>query len=179
MFRRLLNTTDRVLAVFSITVGWIALLLLCGLRVYEVVARQYVDSIPSGFLRFIESQAFVTMVLMALGYTYLRNNHVRVDIFRARLSQRAQAWFEIVGGVVVIVPFSLFVSGLYYPFLADTCAQGGPLRCAFGATVPLGLILLGLAGLIVIARNILFLNGREETISPQDPVPEPAPYENA
>jgi len=177
VFRRFLNTTERALAVFSITIGWIALLLLCGLRVFEVIARQYIDVIPSGLLRFIESQAFVTMVVMALGYTYLRNNHVRVDIFRARMSMRAQAWFEIAGGVLVILPFSLVVAGLYTPFLSDTCTREPLLRCVLAATVPFGLILLGIAGFIVVARNVMYLNGHEKQMSPLDPEPDLQPHE--
>jgi len=175
---RLLNFADRVISVIAVAVGWVALLLLCGLRVYEVIARQYVDQVPSGLLRAIESQAFVLMVVMALGYTYLRNSHVRVDIFRARFSRRTQAWLELAGGVLVILPLSFGVIGLYTPFVWDTYQSGArtlyflgaPLRWLVELTIPFGLALLGLAGLIVIARNVRFLTGRAPHPAPHEPV---------
>lgn len=177
--RSLLDITDRVVSVFSITIGWIALLVLCASRVYEVIARQLVDQVSSGLLRFIESQSFVTMVLMALGYAYLRNNHVRVDIFRTRMSPRGQAWLEIAGGVLVVVPFAAIVAGLFFPFVTDTCQSASIVRCLVRSTIPFGLVLLGIAGLVVIARNVMYLAGHEEAPFPQDPPADIPPHEAA
>ena len=175
--RRFLNITDSIISVLSITIGWIALLVLCASRVYEVVARQYVDQVPSGLLRFIEAQSFTTMVLMAIGYTYLRNNHVRVDIFRARMSPRNQARIEIAGGVLVVVPFAFVVTGLFYPFVADACHSASTVRCLIRSIIPFGLIVLGIAGLVIIARNVMYLSGHEDAPSPQDPPPDRRPHE--
>ena len=40
---------------------------------------------PSTFLKFIEWEAFTLLVVLSLGFAYVRNAHVRVDILRDRL----------------------------------------------------------------------------------------------
>ncbi len=170
MFTRVLNAIDRSIAVISVSVGWLSLIVLMGLRVYEVIGRQYTN-VPSGMLRRYEALAFALLVVLALGYAYARNGHVRVDILRARLSPRAQAWIEIVGGVVVILPLALTVIGLYGHFIHTAYIEGG--RWVWGLIVPVGFGLLALSGLTVIARNILFLTGRADDTAPREPEAAP------
>jgi len=166
MFTRVLNAIDRTIAAISISVGWLSLIVLMGLRVYEVIGRQYTN-VPSGMLRRYEALAFALLVVLALGYAYARNGHVRVDILRARLSPRAQAWIEIVGGLIVVLPLALTVIGLYTHFIHTEYLEGG--RWWFGLIVPIGFGLLTLSGLTIIARNVLFLRGRAERPAPADP----------
>ena len=67
MFLGLLNAIDRTIAFIAVSVGWLALMTLMGLRVYEVVARPYI-TVPSGLLRHYENLAFTLLVVLALGY---------------------------------------------------------------------------------------------------------------
>jgi TRAP-type mannitol/chloroaromatic compound transport system permease small subunit len=167
-FERFLDRADRTISFLSIFTGWIALLTLGGLRVYEVVARQY-TIVPSGLLRFYEFTAFALMVILAFGYTYLRNGHVRVDIFRSKQSPRTQAWFEVGGGLLALLPFCLVMIGLYVPYIQESMVSDiSPVRTALKTVVPFGLGLLALAGLITLARNILFLTGRRSDAAPED-----------
>lgn len=166
MLTKLLNAVDRSIGFLAVSIGWVSLLVLIGLRVYEVVARQYIV-VNAGMLRRNEALAFALLVVLSLGYAYSKNAHVRVDILRARLSPRAQAWLEIAGGILVILPVTGAVIGLFAPFLIEAAEEGR--RWWFGAVLPFGFGLLGLAGLVVIARNILFLTGRAERPAPADP----------
>ena len=153
----------------GLVVASLLLLTLGGLRVYEVVARQY-TIVPSGLLRFYEFTAFALMVILAFGYTYLRNGHVRVDIFRSNQTPRQQAWFEIGGCILALLPFTLGMIGLYIPYIQESMVSDSmPFRWVLKSIVPFGLGLLALAGLITMARNILFLAGRRVTPAPEDP----------
>jgi len=168
-FERTLDGLDRGISFFAVFVGWVTLLTLGGLRVYEIIARQY-TIVPSGKIRFYEFTAFALLVIMAFGYTYLRNGHVRVDIFRSKQSPKAQAWFEIGGGLLALLPFAFGMIALYVPYIQESMISDVlPVRWILKSLVPFGLGLLGIAGLIVIARNILFLTGRSATPAPQDP----------
>ena len=169
-FERVLNGLDKTISFIAISVGWIALLVLGGLRVYEVIARQYTN-VPSGLLRFYEFTAFALLVILAFGYTYLRNGHVRVDIFRANQSPRTQAWFEICGGLLALLPFTLGMVGLYVPYIQESMVSDSrQFSWILKSIVPFGLGILALAGLITMARNILFLTGKRATPAPEDRV---------
>ena len=168
-FERVLNGMDRTISFIAVFVGWIAILVLGGLRVYEIIARQYIN-VPSGLLRFYEFTAFALLVILAFGYTYLRNGHVRVDIFRSNQTPRRQAWFEIGGCILALLPFTLGMIGLYIPYIQESMVSDSmPFRWVLKSIVPFGLGLLALAGLITMARNILFLAGRRVTPAPEDP----------
>ena len=116
----------------------------------------------------LEWNAFYLLVMLTLGFTYLRNGHVRVDIFRTSLSPRAKAWAEIGGFAFALLPFwvVLTVYGGEFAWIAYRDDE----RWLFGlglwikkAMLPFGVSLLFLAGILVVWRNVLFLLGRLPT----------------
>src|SRR6476469_11171237 len=42
--------------------------------------------------------------LLIAAYALKRNEHVRIDVINGRLSARAQAWIDIFGSVVMLLP---------------------------------------------------------------------------
>src|SRR3546814_2644759 len=52
------------------------------------------------------------LFLLALGYAYTVNAHVRVDLLREKLSDRGQAWIELLGICLLMLPYILVV--MYY-----------------------------------------------------------------
>ena len=59
--------------------------------------------------------------------------------------------------------------GLYVPYIQESMVSDiSPVRTALKTVVPFGLGLLALAGLITLARNILFLTGRRSDAAPED-----------
>ena len=55
------------------------------------------------------------LLLLSFGYGYLVNAHVRVDIFREKLSARGQAKVELWGLIIFAAPYLATV--LYYAFI--------------------------------------------------------------
>ena len=47
---------------------------------------------------------FAAVFLLAAGYTLLKNEHVRIDILSSRRSPRAQAWIDVIGGLLFLLP---------------------------------------------------------------------------
>jgi len=180
MINRFLDYLDGAISFIAIAIGWLGLFALCGFRVYEVIARQYIDSIPSELLRYLETIAFILLVTMALGYAYLRDSHVRVDILRARFKPHTQAWIEVAGVIFVVLPLVTAVAVLYVPFVYDTYLAGlssviflgAPMRWVIESIIPLGFVLLGLASLIVLARNFMYLAGHKKNSSSLEPQPD-------
>src|SRR6185369_15491165 len=60
---------------------------------------------------YLEAQwyLFSAVFLLCAGYTLLRNEHVRIDILVGKLSARAQAWVDIFGTVLFLLPMATLI----------------------------------------------------------------------
>lgn len=164
---------DRWVSRLTLGFSWFALLLLITVTVVHVVGRQFGD-VGSGTLYEAGSELFFALVMLSFGYAYLRDGHVRIDILRDRMRARWLAWIELAGCLAILMPLSgyLIVYGGESAWMA--WAQGErsgalldlPLQWIVKATVPLGFLLLLLAGVSVVVRNGLFLLGREDGPAP-------------
>ena len=147
--------------------AWAALIPLIAVSVYDMVGRQFFH-VGSTRLQELEWHFFLAAVMLGLGYAYLRDAHVRIDLVRDRLAPRTRAWIELFGCLLVLVPFCmvLIVHGgeLALNALATTerarAPLGLPMRWIIKSTLPVGGLLLLLAGLSIAIRNAMFLAGR-------------------
>jgi len=109
---------------------------------------------------------FGAMFLLASGYTLLHNGHVRVDILSARLSRRAQIVIEIFGVVCFLLPACGVILALSWPVFVESYASGegssntgGLLRWPVKLLIPVGFLLLVLAGVSHLIKCVAFLRG--------------------
>ena len=164
---------DALVAWACIAPALIMLPLLIGVSVYDIIGRQFYNT-GSTRLQELEWHLFVGLVLASIGYAYLRDAHVRIDVLRDRASDRTKAVVEALGYVLALVPFCLvvIVYGSQLAWLAyvsderSRAALGLPMRWIIKSTLPLGSFLLLLAGTTVFVRNLLFLLGREPHLAP-------------
>lgn len=144
------------------------------IRVYEIVARNVFGK-TSSLPQLLEWELFVLLVLAPLGFAYLRNSHVRVDIIRERLPEKWRARVELAGFVLFIVPVTAVIIyyGVYYAAESHLMGErlalflGAPGRWLLKAAMPFGFFLLLLAGVIVAVRNWRFLRGRHDRAEPR------------
>ena len=150
---------------------------LIGVSAYDIVGRQFYNT-GSTRLQELEWHLFLALVMSAIGFAYLRDVHVRIDVLRNRLSPRKKAGIEIAGYAAALVPFCLVVIiyGSELAWLAfvsgekSRAALGLPMRWIIKSSLPLGAFLLLLAGTTVFLRNVLFLVGRESQPAPRGEV---------
>jgi len=83
--------------------GWLGLVLI-GVIVADVVLRRWF-AVPSTKLQELEWHLHGALFLSALGYAYLKGAHVRIELVHERLSRRAQAWIELFGLLLALLPF--------------------------------------------------------------------------
>jgi TRAP-type mannitol/chloroaromatic compound transport system permease small subunit len=67
---------------------------------------------------------FAALFLLAAGYTLKHNGHVRIDVLYGHLSARAQAWIDLVGGLLFLLPFSLLMVWLSWPGFTVSLQRG-------------------------------------------------------
>ena len=165
---RLYPRLDAFVSYIGFLSGWLMYPLI-GVTIFDVVTRRFFV-LGSTYLQEAEWHLHAVIVMLALGYAYLRNRQVRIDIFRAKWPPRTQAVVELVGCLLFMTPFTLIL--LYYGYnfahLAWTqsevssSAMGFSNRWAIKAFIPIGASILLLGGLGVLLRTILFLFGPAE-----------------
>lgn len=114
--------------------------------------------------------AHAAVFLLGAGYTYLRNGHVRVDLFYGRMTARGRAWVELCGVVFVLVPWLAivlfygwsFIANSWRIFEASNQAGGLPGMFLLKSLIGVFCVLLALQGVAMACRSILVLRGREE-----------------
>ncbi|MDY0310191.1 MAG: TRAP transporter small permease subunit [Castellaniella sp.] len=109
---------------------------------------------------------FGAIFLLAAGYTFLRNEHVRVDVLSQKLPERTQVWIEIFGVLFFLLPAACLVFWLSIPFFWESWVTHelssnteGLIRWPVKLLIPLGFALLILAGLSHLVKCVGFLRG--------------------
>ncbi len=149
---------------------WVALLVVI---VVNVVLR-YVFS--EGRIEFEEIQWHLYSIgfLLSLGYAYQADAHIRVDVLHERMRPETQAWIELYGILLFLLPFIALVLIFGVPFvwisyeLSEVSQAPGGLAFRWGikAMMPLGFSLLLIAVCSRLSRVWSFLFG--DTPLPQD-----------
>lgn len=164
---------DRVVSGLALAVAWFVIPMLIVIMLFHVLGRQVRD-VMSESLAEASADLFFALTMTSFGYTYLRDGHVRVDVLRDRFGPIRIAWLEILGCVTVLLPLSsiLIAQGFTLTWFAFRLGEEGavlPYLWIVRATVPLGFLLLLLAAVSVIVRNVLFLVGAERAPAPRPP----------
>jgi TRAP-type mannitol/chloroaromatic compound transport system permease small subunit len=110
---------------------------------------------------------FSAVFLLCAGYTLLRNEHIRIDIFFGLFSRRTQVWIDVFGTVLFLLPMATMIMWLSWPvfwnsFVGDEMSMnaGGLIRWPVKALIPAGFLLLVLQGFSELIKRIAFLTGR-------------------
>lgn len=144
-------------------VAWLYPVLVAVLLV-NVVLR-YGFGIGSIELEELQWHLYAAAFLLAYAYTYAVDEHVRVDVISARLSPRARARIELLGSLLLLLPFTTIVAAYALDFfwqswlLAERSAMpsGLPIRWVIKFVLFAALVLLALQALAVAGRSFLAL----------------------
>lgn len=109
---------------------------------------------------------FSGVFLLCAGYTFLRNEHIRIDIVLGRFSKRVQAWVDIFGIIFFMFPMTLLIMVLSWPMFMDSFVTnemssdaGGLIRWPVKLLVPVGFFLLTAQGVSELIKRVAFLTG--------------------
>jgi len=152
-------------------VGWLVLVSVL-VSAGNATIRYTLDTSSNAWLE-AQWYLFSAVFLLCAGYTLLRNEHIRIDVVAGRFSKRTQAWIDVFGILVFLLPFSLLVLELSVPFVAESFRiqemssdAGGLLRWPAKALIPLGFLLLTAQGLSELIKRVAFLAGRIDSYGP-------------
>jgi TRAP-type mannitol/chloroaromatic compound transport system permease small subunit len=162
---RLSNFLDKVITKVAKVAAWAGVGLIL-VTVFDVVSRRYFV-LGSTKIQELEWHLHVVLFALCLGFAYLKDSHVRIDIIREQLSERAQWWIELFGCVVFLLPYCALVVYFSYDFTVrsfeigeiSASATGLSHRWIIKAAIPIGFALLGLSGIVIVLRKIVELFG--------------------
>src|SRR3989344_85349 len=72
----------------------------------------------------IQWYLFGAIFLLAAGYTLKHNGHVRIDIIYGRLSARTQAWIDLFGTLLFLLPLCGLMAWLSWPGFLESIQSG-------------------------------------------------------
>jgi len=151
---------DRIGFLFS----WLWVVVV-GVILYAVIGRYAFDQ-GTILLEEITWHLAGAAWLIGLSYTLVSDDHVRVDVLHERFSLRTQAWIEIFGLLVLLIPFLIVAQDSMIPYFWSSYLQGEesqapaglPARWALKFFLPLafGLLLLAALSRLLKCTTLLF-----------------------
>ncbi len=149
---------------FAVIANWLVLLS-CLISAGNAFSR-YAFSLSSNAWLEIQWYLFSAVFLFCAGYTLLHNQHIRIDVVTGRLSRRAQAWIDILGTLLFLMPMAITILWLSWPVFVDAYQRhevstnaGGLIIWPARLMVPIGFLLLVLQGISELIKRIAFLRG--------------------
>jgi TRAP-type mannitol/chloroaromatic compound transport system permease small subunit len=101
------NRIDAVLHAVAMFFAWSFILCIAAIC-FDVISRKFGFQIPgfgSSRLQELEWHLHAILFCTWLGYAYVRDAHVRIDVATASLSERRKAWLELIGCLVFALPY--------------------------------------------------------------------------
>lgn len=172
----------RSLAAACVRVGtWASMLFvpMIAIILYDVLQRKYLGWSPdftttswyrtftSTRLQEMEWHLHSVLFLMALGYGYVRDSHVRIELVRDNLRPRTRAWIELFGALLFMVPYCYVVieygaenaMRAFHIGEGSDALTGMPYRFIIKGFLPVGFVFVALAGMSAALKCVVYLFG--------------------
>ncbi len=155
---------DRLNRAVGRSVAWLTLLVVLVSAINAIVRKAF--NMSSNAWLELQWYLFGAIFLLASGYTFLRNEHVRVDVISQNFPRRVQIYIEIIGVVFFLLPAFGLVFWLSIPYFYNSLVTwelssntGGLIRWPVKLLIPVGFGLLLLSGISHLIKCIGFLLG--------------------
>lgn len=165
---RLSNKLDRIVSFVGSMAAWLCLPLI-AIIVFDVITRRFLV-LGSTKLQEMEWHLHAVLFFLCIGWAYIQNAHVRIELVHERLSKKSQLWIELLGCLMFLIPFCLIVlfNGVDWWLRSwsigevSDSATGLPYRWVIKAFLPLGFVIILLGALTVFLRKVVQLFGPNE-----------------
>jgi len=163
---KLISLIDAVTEWTGRLVAWLMALMV--LVTMAIVLLRYATTTNTTLLQELVMYMHAFAFMLAIPYALKHNAHVRVDLIYGRLSPRGQAWINLCGHLVLLVPTAVFiiiysrvyVSNAWRILEGSAEVSGIPGVFVLKTLIPVMAALLLLQALAEIVRNILLLRSR-------------------
>jgi TRAP-type mannitol/chloroaromatic compound transport system permease small subunit len=156
----LADCIDRLTTGIGRAVAWLALAVV--LLQFALVVARYLFGLGSIWATETVIYGHATLFMLAAAWTLRAGGHVRVDVFYAEASPRAKAIIDLVGSLLLLLPFAAVLVWLSVPYAVRSWAilersqetSGLPLVYLLKTLIPLFALLMALQGIAQAIRAI-------------------------
>ncbi|TBR38300.1 TRAP transporter small permease subunit [Marinomonas agarivorans] len=171
---------ERTLGRYSILLGKLCavLFILLLFNVFYDVLMRYVFNDVSIAMQELEWHLYAAVFLVGIPYGLQTGGHVRVDIIYEKLSLKTKAWVDLIGCLLLLIPFAVLVAyygvGFAYEsfLLGETSGDPGglPYRWIIKAVIPFAFISIAISGLAMLLRCINAITGKSTEGFDHEPI---------
>ena len=111
---------DCVNAAIGRVASWACLFIV--LVQFAVVVMRYVLGVGSLWVTESITYGQAALITLAAAWTLREGGHVRVDVFYAEAGPRAKAWVDLLGALLLLLPFMLVLGYFALPYVARSWA---------------------------------------------------------
>lgn len=163
----LLQKVEAVINRFSEVLGkftaLLFILLLCNVF-FDVIMRYLFNDVSIG-MQELEWHLYAAIFMLGIPYTLYKDGHVRVDIIYDSLNPRKQAWIDLLGTLILLIPFTVLVAKYGIDFTIESFKLGehsgdpGGLayRWFIKGVIPFAFIAISISGVGLILKSIITL----------------------
>ena len=173
---------DALTAWVGRAVAWLTLgmvLLGAGNAILRYLGRFVGENLTSNAVLEAQWYLFSLVFLLGAAPAVLQDRHVRVDVFYGRVSQRGQAWIDLLGALLFLIPFAWFSIWVSSPSIRNSIQvwevspdPGGLPRWPLKAVLHLCFGMLMAQGASEAIKRLAMLTGH---LAFPEPAPEEAP----
>lgn len=164
---------DRVTAFVGRSVRWLILAAVL-VSAANAIIRKVFSTSSNAWLE-LQWYLFGAVFMLAAAYVLQVNAHVRIDVLSSKWSKRSRDWVDLIGHILMLLPFVAMMAWLSVPFALEALGSGEMSSNAGGLPLwpPKLLILLGFVLLLLqafseIIKRLAVIRGL---------IPEPYPQE--
>lgn len=182
---------SRIIDMINIAIGksviWLVLVAVL-VSAYNAIVRYLGEAvsflpIPRASNSLLELQWYLygAVFMLAAAYTLQRNEHIRIDIVSNRLSKRTRDWIDLLGHTLFLLPFTVLMVWLSWPWFLRSFRSGEVSTNAGGlivwpakALVLAGFVLLTAQALSEIIKRLAVIRGVIDDPMPRHELPPEA-----
>lgn len=139
---------------------------------FSTVGLRYIFHTTNSMLQDSVSYTHATLFMLMVGYAFLRDDHVRVDMFYANASAKTKAWVNLSGVLFGVMPLCLILGWFSWPYVKAAWAiregalffGGLPAVYLLKTVILLFVILLVVQSLAILLRSIAVIFGEDTVI---------------
>ncbi|AGT08651.1 TRAP transporter small permease subunit [Paracoccus aminophilus] len=166
---------DRLTTIVGRAVSWFILAAILISAVNAIIRKASWLWIDTGFAQYYKTNAWLEMqwylfgaaFMGAAAYTFLQNEHIRIDLIYSRWSRRTQNWIDLFGHIFFLLPFVTLMVWYLYPWVMRSFRShemstnaGGLVIWPAKAMLLVGFALLLAQAISEIIKRIAVLSGK-------------------
>jgi TRAP-type mannitol/chloroaromatic compound transport system permease small subunit len=152
------------------TVAW-AILVAVIISALNAVIRKVIGTSSNTWLE-LQWILFGAVFLLCSPWTFLSNEHIRIDVVSSMLSKRTRNIIDVIGHIFFVIPICLVMMYTAWPFFVRSLLQNEQSNNAGGLPqypskffVPLCFTILLVQGISELIKRIAIMQGRLEDVS--------------